>query len=1386
MPETDMAIHFLGLRLTYESSPKLEPTPDIKEKNWNAQLIGNSLELDITLDIYLNIRLRISGEFQIKEDQDGDWSIESVTASHYFQLTDEPGHDSNAFELKLSWLEASGSKAKFTSNSRGDLEFEIYHVRLISSSDFPFELAPYTTGSHFGLNLSASFRSLKIFKNALQLETYSIHELVDDRLRFFSEKWNSEAHTIPLSSRTTLTELSFTAEKPNQTIPINAFNWPENKDASPAMYYSTDSLTLTLAYKFQSTFIESIRAGSGVLSCFACHDQKKKPLNLRVSTDLELSIQPFASNRKVTTFVINPRDSQGNPQNLQVERLNNQKNNYEKFTGIRPGMRFNLGQQLSLNIFDDANSPTFNVPGINPSIVKELTVPSLIHPTSNEIEYAFAGDAYTETSSTNKVNTWVMKGNGGMIPLVSDQVTSSNSTFQGNYFKVVNSSMNQYKDHVSEVLHESSQRQGQKSKGNDVHFQEVLSVNKKPTFGKYKTDYEYGGIFVYHEWETGIEQDHFLIFSDTSNPSKPTIDITKSFQLDPNSKDGQKIKITQDNPEGLPSNQGKILGCVKLQPGKKLSTLLENGGAASDHLKNLMEILPKSLDDEKWIGLVIFQQKIDSSGFPLLEAMLPGTMYLPYLAISPPCEGKDPGKFSMYARIIYPEQSNTPNNIQNENSSKALATSATQDPEEAHLNLEELDITWSDRRLTKFHSKTRLRIKSFAGVSKTKSTKSNLTSDIDETVIDIIGAIDTESGSIRFLAQSKNPIGILPNDGLGIIKQIWLKKIEIIRVNGKNKVDIDGDFKLQPLKKGTVEWFSTGSDDQVKFKGLGLWFEKIGSWLKFDYPSIKFLPGNGGFNLLNQDFIKINLKGIGIDYNGSGFGWDSMAQVWKGWDSWNDLDDLGIKFVARFHLGLELSKLPSLSSKSFDAIKLDLHLGIPINPDFSLNFKLIRLHVGVFGFNNLDLELMRFLTIRAKRIEFAVKEINTVNYPWLVFEDVELLILEKQIIDELTLAYYTGPNKQKGFIGLSGKDANFSFIKIKWILLGRNIAIPPKLGKSIISIQPSEEDRIREDLIDAYEKNLLIPSNSPGSSIVGEWIFAAGLSVFDDFLIGKFLFHDGAYYGIALDGRILKEWFGWDFAIAVLYIQRARPEEDSFYIEIRLPMFSLGAFTFKGGVVALEIQMNGGFLLDVGFPWLDQVGIRDWSRSQTIYISGYMGKAGMYLTKRTSVRTNASGDTSTYVMFGSGMAIMVGIGGAYSSGPFRVEAYAGIYAVSEGAALLKRSEIVGLRLVGAVGIQVSAIGELNWWIISIKIEITVGAEARLTLTWGYEFRPSNGQITLPSPGDPPPNGIAVQLDFVLYARVSARACIGKGWFKICKGVSASVSLPYRQKLLIGA
>jgi hypothetical protein len=484
-------------------------------------------------------------------------------------------------------------------------------------------------------------------------------------------------------------------------------------------------------------------------------------------------------------------------------------------------------------------------------------------------------------------------------------------------------------------------------------------------------------------------------------------------------------------------------------------------------------------------------------------------------------------------------------------------------------------------------------------------------------------------------------------------------------------------------------------------------------------------------------------------------------------------------------LRLELMKLPELASKALDRLIIDFVIGLGTD---GTNFDLRRLRswLRAVSFDGLKLDLMRFLTVEAASVGLFTPPVppgqphRPGEVMWIKLRDVRVTILDTPVINRLTIFIFSAGGDKRGFIGyyepnITDTDAN-SIVNITWVLIGHNVRMSPALAKNIMRLEatveaPTAEPSIRAQISNSVDNWDIMPA--PEETKQGAWVFAAGFRFMGELLDGKFLFQDKAYYGICLGGGIFKEWFGYDFAVSVLYIKGPQPNQDSFVVSARVPMVTLPAFTFMGGVITIEIVMDGSFLLDVGFPTLLPGGGRQWDRAFGAIMTPFQGSGGFYIQKR-----HVEAGTATGLLLSGGYAVQGGLGASAGGGVFRVWITVGVYYVLEGAVFLGRRNpdepvrLRGLRLVGAQGLVVRGAGELNWWIISVRVEIVISAEARATLVWGSYFLPAGSDS----------DSALLTLDMEVVVRARAEACIGRWRFKICKGISVSLPLRFSHTL----
>ncbi|WP_370146127.1 hypothetical protein [Bradyrhizobium elkanii] len=435
-----------------------------------------------------------------------------------------------------------------------------------------------------------------------------------------------------------------------------------------------------------------------------------------------------------------------------------------------------------------------------------------------------------------------------------------------------------------------------------------------------------------------------------------------------------------------------------------------------------------------------------------------------------------------------------------------------------------------------------------------------------------------------------------------------------------------------------------------------------------------------------------------------------------------------------------------------DRLTLKILVGMqPAGDNWSTNFWAA---IQAVDFKGLELDLLQFATLKIKDLSMS----QSGDVAEFKADGVEVEILSKRIAT-VTVQIFNRAG-ESGFLAFVAPQPISSWFQVNWLLAGHNIAIPDDIVADLITINPNggdDTDQLGTDLANAN----LIPAPGQGN---GSWLFGAGIHIADQVLLGRAVFQDEGFCGIALHSALLKEWFNLDISIGVAYRRGSRPEQDTFFVALTVPQVTLPAFDFMGGVISLEIAMNGDFKLDVGFPSLASNGVaRSWDRCFGAVVGIFQGSGGFYLTKGTP----GAVQTITGLRLGGGYAIQAGFGAAFGAGIFSVVVTIGIYAIVEGEFVLDNGKLVQFRLSGAIGVLFRGVGQLNWWVISVTVSVVVAAEARTTIEWTTGSK------------------VNIDFDFTVYASASAQACIGGRWFHLCKSISVSIPMRVHYPVQIG-
>lgn len=807
-----------------------------------------------------------------------------------------------------------------------------------------------------------------------------------------------------------------------------------------------------------------------------------------------------------------------------------------------------------------------------------------------------------------------------------------------------------------------------------------------------------------------------------------------------------------------PRPDGRALGILKLSRSKALGDLLTELAAQIPAPPSLgqgqpapawREVIDPSIGDPSWVGLVLFDVAAKTLAAHDLHALFrDASLAVPYLAISPSSDGTARPSFA--SRLLYQDPTPLP-----------------PDEPETQFLVRRIDARWAGAELAALDVDAVLRVGDFLGLRR-----------LPASIVEILGRYDLRAKQVRFKASFGKPVALLPDDiTVGPIRQLDVRSVDVIFTDGRARVTADGVVTLGDFDLPAFVGFKS-RESAIGFNGLGFSLPALGELgdlltVDVDLPSLRLPLDNkifdlGGFelSLVGLDF----LKGLTLD------AWRSLPGQDFGFG------DAPSALAVRWRL--TLMKLPGLALKSIDRLIIDLTLGVALRGASAWDFSRIRLGFQALDFRDLDLDLLRFLTLKVRRLSIGRDPEHRLTR--LIAEGVHVDVLQHTIIDRLTFLIFRtdaidGRPARTGFLAhMPLTEDRSGFLSFQWALAGQNVSIDRDLGRQLIEIQPDnalDTDQVGRAISDAIARGGLYGATDADE----RWLFGAGLAIGGGFLEGRAIVQDQGYVGIALRGKMLEQWFGYRLAIGVAYNKGSRPDQDSFAIALTVPQVTLPTFSFMGGVIVLEIVMNGDFLLDVGFPRLNSAGGREWDRAFGAIVGILQGSGGFYLAKRSG-SSGRTGDVS-YLRVSAGYAVQAGFGASFGGGMITAWATIGLYAIVEGDALLFESNVKQLCLVGAVGILLRGAAELNWWIISVRVTLVVSAEARVHIAWRSALL-GDPAADLPCALGAENGRVKIRVSFTVYAQVRGEACIGSGWFSICKSVTATLPMTISQELLL--
>lgn len=793
-----------------------------------------------------------------------------------------------------------------------------------------------------------------------------------------------------------------------------------------------------------------------------------------------------------------------------------------------------------------------------------------------------------------------------------------------------------------------------------------------------------------------------------------------------------------------------------------------------------------------WVGLVAFTMPLDFSNFKALENSIPlggaNSPRMDFLALSPkqPATGAAPALDATLSAAV---------RWKSPFEGQALKPGYDKDKSEVSFWPLKLDMQFRQSRMTVFRSEMQVEFRSFFGMGNPRQGAT-----VDNRQILLLGsakrADPTNPDSpveFRFAAEARDPISIYPfgnavaGDEESFLEGVWFKRLELADVpDGKGgratEVRIDGDIALRKPKAGfsiAGEFFSKVGGRRILFRNLGIRLEGIAQLLprmmEITYPSLTF----------NLDLPHVELFGNALRMK-----LHQLALNWSGGFEFPGFLDLGLqspqwdaKLPNVFFSGrIDFGSLPAFFARNLSGFSLELGLGLNFDPARAAIGKGRQIALRGFGFDGLNLDLLSFLQVSINRIALGpmTSQAGQAIGARITIETATVKLLKYTIFDSASGGFFS--LKDGGGDGFwayfpERPDKSFLFF-FDWGFVAKNVDFDPAVAKLLL-LPPLPNETVADaqaaqakgkELTKMWEENKIRPATDTAGR---GWTFAAGMTVLDGALKGRALVQDSGFAGLTLWGPKLKEWFGYDFSFCGIYRKNITPGEDYFFISTTLPAVTIGTVHFTGGVVALEIYTSGDFMLDFGFPWNKPGGGREWRRTIGAIVTPGQASAGFYIRKREA----SLPATGTMLSISAGFAVQWGLGAAFGGGIFKAWVRIGLYAILEGRVDLRvggDSKLLALVVAGAGGVLVEGEGSINWWVISVRVYVCASAEVRLELAWYSKQHPNT-----PNPQD---EKVRLNLRAELYVSASAEACVGGGWFKVCRSITVGLTIPATYQL----
>lgn len=237
------------------------------------------------------------------------------------------------------------------------------------------------------------------------------------------------------------------------------------------------------------------------------------------------------------------------------------------------------------------------------------------------------------------------------------------------------------------------------------------------------------------------------------------------------------------------------------------------------------------------------------------------------------------------------------------------------------------------------------------------------------------------------------------------------------------------------------------------------------------------------------------------------------------------------------------------------------------------------------------------------------------------------------------------------------------------------------------------------------------------------WLFGVDFTV-NNMLNVKLVLNDPSLYGLlvtvqAKEGSVLEVFDGFGLE---LLCKRVNAQVYMFRGELLVPAkfrrFQLGVVSLTLGTIRLEVYTNGGFYLDLGFPY-----DMDFSRSFVLEWSIFTGRGGFYFgimkdISRPNLPETTKGSFSPIVTLGIGLS--VGLGRSFDLGIVKGGVSLEVFGILEGVFAIfhdkdDESESTYYYVKATAGISGRLYLSVDFKIITVQASAEVTASAALTI-----------------------------------------------------------------------